>query len=36
MNEVNEAKKLVRKPPTVISVQEWIEQAKVLPAKISH
>ena len=36
MNEVNTEKNLVRKTPTVTVVSAWIEQAKSLPAKITH
>lgn len=36
MIDVNAAKKIVRKPPSVKIVASWIEQAKALPAKISH
>ena len=36
MNEINASKKLVRKTPSVAVVTGWIEQAKDLPAKISH
>jgi hypothetical protein len=34
MSEVNEAKNLVRRPPTLNDVQKWIEQAKNLPRKV--
>ncbi len=34
--EVNEEKKLVRRPPTLNEVREWIEQAKKLPRKVEH
>ncbi len=33
---VNEEKKLVRKMPVLAQVQDWIEQAKSLPRKISY
>lgn len=36
MNDVNGEKKLVRKTPSVRVVGAWIEQAKKLPAKITH
>ena len=36
MIEVNAEKKLVRKTPSVNVVASWINQAKVLPPKISH
>ena len=36
MIEVNSDKKLVRKTPSIKIVASWIEQAKSLPAKISH
>lgn len=34
--EVNEKKKLVRRPPTLEKVRGWIEQAKKLPRKVEH
>ncbi|MBS7645247.1 MAG: DUF4332 domain-containing protein [Candidatus Bathyarchaeia archaeon] len=34
--EVNKAKKLVRRPPTLKEVKSWIEQAKKLPRKIEY
>ena len=34
--EVNEKKKLVRRPPTLNQVRRWIEQAKKLPRKVEH
>ncbi|MEM5868137.1 MAG: DUF4332 domain-containing protein [Candidatus Aenigmatarchaeota archaeon] len=34
--EVNEEKKLVRKPPTLEQVKNWIEQAKKLPRKVEY
>lgn len=36
MAEVNEAKKLVRRPPSVAVVGDWVAQAKKLPAAVSH
>jgi predicted flap endonuclease-1-like 5' DNA nuclease len=36
MAEVNAARKLVRQRPSVKQVARWIEQAKSLPALISH
>jgi predicted flap endonuclease-1-like 5' DNA nuclease len=36
MVELNEAKKKVRKLPTLEQVQDWIAQAKKLPRKISY
>ena len=36
MNEVNTDKSLVRKTPSIRIVSSWIEQAKTMPAKISH
>jgi len=36
MAEVNDKKKLVRRPPSSIVVQGWISQAKELPARVSH
>jgi predicted flap endonuclease-1-like 5' DNA nuclease len=36
MEEVNAARKLVRQRPSVKQVIKWIEQAKSLPALISH
>jgi predicted flap endonuclease-1-like 5' DNA nuclease len=36
MNDVNAEKNLVRKTPSIKIVASWIEQAKVLPEKISH
>jgi predicted flap endonuclease-1-like 5' DNA nuclease len=36
MAEVNAAKKLVRQVPSAKQVAKWIEQAKSLPALISH
>lgn len=34
--EVNKEKKLVRKPPTLEQVKNWIEQAKKLPRKVEY
>ena len=34
--EVNEAKQLVRRPPALNVVQNWIEQAKSLPRKVEY
>jgi predicted flap endonuclease-1-like 5' DNA nuclease len=34
--EVNTEKKLVRKPPVLTQVQDWVEQAKLLPRKINY
>jgi predicted flap endonuclease-1-like 5' DNA nuclease len=36
MESVNEEKKLVRKLPVLNQVEDWIEQAKNLPRKISY
>ena len=36
MLEVNEAKKLVRRPPSASSVQGWVEEAKKLPRKLEY
>jgi len=36
MNEVNMAKKLVRRLPTEVQVAEWISQAKKLPRVINY
>ena len=36
MNEVNAAKKLVRRLPVLSQVADWIEQAKKLPRVISY
>ncbi|NNC77247.1 MAG: DUF4332 domain-containing protein [Woeseiaceae bacterium] len=36
MAEVNEAKSLVRRPPSVTVVNDWISQARKLPAKVTH
>ena len=36
MTEVNEAKKLVRRLPTLTEVQDWVKQAKDLPRAVSY
>jgi len=36
MLEVNEKKKLVRRPPTLNEVKKWIEEAKKLPRKVEY
>ena len=36
MNEVNMAKKLVRRLPTEVQVAEWISQAKRLPRVVNY
>lgn len=36
MAEVNEARNLVRRPPSVTVVQDWISQAQELPPKVSY
>lgn len=36
MAEVNNKKKLVRRPPSAIVVQGWVSQAQELPARVSH
>jgi predicted flap endonuclease-1-like 5' DNA nuclease len=36
MLEVNEKEKLVRRPPTLNEVKQWIEEAKKLPRKIEY
>ena len=36
MEEVNEAKKLVRRTPNAGQVEKWVEQAKTLEPMISH
>ena len=36
MREVNEEKQLVRRPPTLNEVKQWIEQAKKLPRKVEY
>jgi predicted flap endonuclease-1-like 5' DNA nuclease len=34
--EVNVAKQLVRRPPTLSAVTAWVEQAKTLPRKVEY
>ena len=34
--EINEDKKLVRRPPTLETVKSWIEQAKELPRRVEY
>lgn len=36
MTEVNTAKKLVRKLPTLAQVEDWVAQAKKLPKVVTH
>ncbi|NIO41263.1 MAG: DUF4332 domain-containing protein [Burkholderiales bacterium] len=36
MAEVNEEKKLVRRPPSAAVVSDWVAQAKKLPAAVSY
>jgi hypothetical protein len=36
LEEINSAKKLVRKLPTEAQVADWVDQAKKLPRVISH
>lgn len=36
MEEVNEEKKLVRKTPTLVSVEKWVEEAKTLPRVLQY
>jgi predicted RecB family nuclease len=36
LSSVNEAKKLVRQLPSLEQVQDWIEQARLLPRAISY
>jgi predicted flap endonuclease-1-like 5' DNA nuclease len=36
MLEVNEQKKLVRRPPTLKQVQDWVAQAKELPRVLTY
>ncbi|MCJ7770374.1 DUF4332 domain-containing protein, partial [Candidatus Bathyarchaeota archaeon] len=36
VTSVNETKKLVRRPPSLEEIREWIEQAKELPKKIEY
>jgi biotin synthase-related radical SAM superfamily protein len=33
---VNEAKKRVRRPPSLIQIKNWIEQAKTLERKVEY
>jgi len=34
--EINNTKKLVRRPPTPANIKSWVEQAKTLPRKVTH
>jgi len=36
MAEVNEVKNLVRRPPSVTVVSDWVAQAKKLPARVTY
>ena len=36
LEEVNEAKKLVRRAPNLAEVTGWVEQAKTLPRKVTY
>ena len=36
MNEVNEAKKLIRRVPVESQVTDWVKQAKELPRKLTY
>tara|TARA_R110002096_G_scaffold22547_10_gene72353 strand:- start:6604 stop:7011 length:408 start_codon:yes stop_codon:yes gene_type:complete len=36
MAEVNVAKNLVRRPPSANVVQDWVAQARKLPARVTH
>ncbi len=36
MKEVNESKKLVRRPPNLAEVEKWIAHAKTLDALVTH
>jgi predicted flap endonuclease-1-like 5' DNA nuclease len=36
MEEVNAEKNLVRKPPSLSGVEDWISQAKALPRKVNY
>jgi hypothetical protein len=36
LEEINTAKKLVRRAPTASEVEKWVAEAKTLPAKITH
>jgi len=34
--EINEEKKLVRRPPTLDAIKDWVEQAKTLPRMVEY
>jgi predicted flap endonuclease-1-like 5' DNA nuclease len=34
--EINEEKKLVRRPPTLQAINDWVEQAKKLPKMVEY
>jgi len=36
MAEVNDAKNLVRRPPSATVVGDWVAQARKLPARVTH
>ena len=36
MAEVNDEKRLVRRPPSATVVNDWISQARKLPARVTH
>lgn len=36
LEEVNTAKKLVRRTPTAEDVEKWVAEAKTLPQKVTH
>jgi predicted flap endonuclease-1-like 5' DNA nuclease len=36
LEEVNTAKKLVRRTPTAAEVEKWVTEAKTLPSKVSY
>jgi predicted flap endonuclease-1-like 5' DNA nuclease len=36
LGELNEAKKLVRRPPSEAEVEKWIAEAKTLPSVVTH
>jgi predicted flap endonuclease-1-like 5' DNA nuclease len=36
LSDINEAKKLVRRPPTAEQVSAWVAEAKTLPAVVTH
>ena len=36
MNEINEAKPVVRRPPALRIVESWISEAKSLPRKVTY